>query len=442
MLYAGVIFFLALQFLRPQEFIEVIKGWRLVLAAMIVLVPIWAVTLQWKKILRTPIDLFCFAFYGACVLSWLNYWPIRTLSAGGPAVRVGKIFLGYLLVAHALETRRKLVGGVWMIMLMLLLVGLLGHEIQTGPTAGQYGSIGMFNNRNDFAYAMSMLIPVGLAFVLAAGPLGKVVGLGAFVLGTIQIYITESRGGALAAMAAAYAVLVTLPRSKIARTILVVLGIAGVLIPFMFSKRLQSIGRYRRDKSVKGRLEIWSDCLTRFKRHPVIGHGAMTWQDLPDTPRDTHSSYMRVIVELGSVGLFAFVGMLFYALRTSHKLSRAPPHPTIRVVALSMTGIIVGQIVGGLFQTRVYYPFVYAALGVASALAVVASREEGELAEPTGRPELPADALSGLSSDLWERSRGAGFRAPGLVHRKDLVWVGGLAFACLLIYWRFLIFSF
>jgi len=144
MLYLGVLFLLILTYLRPQEFITIIQGWPIVFWTMVVLALPWLATLSYRKLLRTRIDLFMFLLWLIAVISWWNYWKSHMHS---PAKEFGRVLLIYLFVAHAIDSRAKLTGVVWMTLLGLLIVGMMG-----GRDVGlkdQYASIGLFNNRNQ-----------------------------------------------------------------------------------------------------------------------------------------------------------------------------------------------------------------------------------------------------------------------------------------------------
>ncbi len=440
MLYVGVIFFLILQFLRPQEFVPLLYGLRLVYWTMILLVPIWAIKLQWKKLLRTPVDLMIFGFYLICILSWWNYYKSRMFLPGGPVFTLIPPMLIYFLTAHAVDTRQKLVGGVWMVFLSLIIIGLLAGE-DVGLT-GQYASIGMFDNRNDFAYAMAILAPIGFAFLLAGSAPEKIAGLGAMILAFGQVVASGSRGGLLATLGAVYAVLLTRPRRAFVRFGMALAGIIAFGFVLSFSPRLQTVGGYTRDGSAMGRVEVWGMCLTLFRNHRFIGHGARTWLLTPGTPRDTHSSYMRVLFELGTIGLFIYLGVFFYAMRASYKITQQGSSGRMRVMGLAIFGILAGQTIGSVLQTRVYYPFVFAILGLSSALLLVSSREQGQIPEPTGRADWPPDRLSGLTPDLWNQSAGSGFSAPGLWNKRDFYIIAGLTFLCWLVHKLFVMRSY
>jgi len=432
MLYAGVLVFLMLQYLRPQEFITLIRGARLVFISMLVLVPPWLATLQLKKVLRTPEDLFMFLFWVICVVSYWNHWKSHFYI---PLQAVGKTLLCYLLVAHVIDTRRKLAGVIWMAMLMLLIVASTAGTLETGGTKGQYASfIPMFDNRNDFAYAMAIMLPIALAFALRGDAFARIVGAGTALAGVVILLPSDSRGGQLASIFALYTILFIQAKSKLGKQIMLIGGILVLMVAFAMSARLATVGQYKEDKSAMGRVEVWARALEMFREKPFIGKGYMSWRD--HAKRDSHSSYMRAIGELGGIGLFIYIGLLFYALRDAYQIAMRATTRTLRVCAMGMTGVMVGHIIGSLFQTRLYHSFVLVQIAVISGMRLVADRE-GALPRPA-----PAGRPGAESPGPWQLSQGAGFMAPGLVNRKDLLKIGALTFGCWLLHKVFVMYSF
>jgi putative inorganic carbon (hco3(-)) transporter len=436
MLYVGVLFLLILTYLRPQEFITIIRGWPLTFWTMVVLALPWMATLTYRKLLRTRIDFFMFLLWLIAIISWWNYWKSNMHS---PAREFGRALLIYLFIAHAIDSRPKLAGVVWMTLLSLLLVGMMGGR-DVG-LRGQYASIGLFNNRNDFAYALAMLFPIGLAFFLKGDPFAKIVGAGACIVAIVQTVLTDSRGGQLALIIAGGAVFYALAKTRLTQKVMLVLGIASLFFAIFASARLGTVGDYKEDASAMGRVEMWVLALQvaplpwdpgqyrEFFRRPLYGLIGCGYKRFKDNPfvrfrRDTHSSYMRALAELGGIGLFIYVGLLWFAARDSHRMALHAIHPTTRVMALGLFGLTIGQVSAGLFQTRVYHIIVLTQFAIISAMQLVDQRNRYELETANDVPGSQRIE----DCRLWIDSFGSGFRTPNLVTKRDLKIVLGLTF--------------
>jgi O-antigen ligase len=435
MLYAGVLFYLMLSYIRPQEFVPLITGWRLVFYTMLVLLPPWLVTLQWRKMLRTRIDLFMFLFWLIIIISWWTVWKSHMYS---PAMEFGKTMISYLFVAHVIDTRRKLAGAVWMTLLTLMVVGMLGGKDVGLP--GQYASIGLFNNRNDFAYAMAMLFPLGLAFFLKGDPFAKIVGAGACVVAIFEVGMSSSRGGAFALIIAGGAVFYGLARTRMGRNIMLVMGAVAFVTAITLSARLGSVTDYQQDASSMGRVEAWATALQLFGNHPIIGVGFQQFkkQDEMRIRVDTHNSYMRAISELGGTGLFIYIGLLWFTVLEARRIMMNGVHPNTRVIALGLFALVVGQAAASLFQTRTYHAIVLVQFALVSAMRLVDERDRLEL-------ETAYDVPGSQRVEdcrLWISSFQSGLFTRNLITKRDLKIIGVLTGLCWLMHKVFVMRSF
>jgi len=320
MLYVGVLLFLVFEYLRPQEIPNsLIYGWRVTLALMLVLLPPWLFTLQAKKLLRTPEDLFMGLYWCVIVFSYVKYHPSRVPDV---AWTFGKVLLCYLFVAHVIDSRRRLAAA--MLVMCLLLFGVAMQAGWEVGNKGQYASVGMFANRNDFAHGIAAVLPIAAAFLLAGGVFLKIVGLGLMIAIIPEIIKSDSRGGQLAAMVAVYAILVVRAQKTRTRNLMIVLGLLGGLAVFTVSERMATVVEYQTDPSAMGRVMFWSTCLRSFRATPLnllMGRGYGTIIEGMYRSRGAHSSYMNNLFELGGPGLFVLIGLLFFAA-TSARASR------------------------------------------------------------------------------------------------------------------------
>ena len=70
----------------------------------------------------------------------------------------------------------------------------------------------------------------------------------------------------------------------------------------------QSTG-YRQDESAMGRIQAWSKGWQLLKSNPIVGVGKDQFRE--HYKKDTHSSYVRAGAELGLLGLYALMGMIY-----------------------------------------------------------------------------------------------------------------------------------
>ncbi len=424
MLYVGVLIFLFLIYLRPQEWVPMIYGWRIVFAVMLALLPPWLLTLHSKKLFRTPEDLFMGLYWCVCVFSIFKASP-----SGVPDVAwgFGKVVLCYLFVAHVIDSRGKL--GVALFVMCLLLLGIAMKAGWNVGTQGQYASVGMFANRNDFAHGIAATLPLAVAFLLRGGLLLKISGAGLMATIIPQIIKSGSRGGQLAAMFAVYTVLIVRVKTRRARYAMLVLGALGAFGAFAASGRLGTVLHYQQDESAMARITIWSHSLSAVHATPfnfVIGRGyglitAGMWRS-----RSAHSSYMNNLYELGVPGVFVLVGLLFFAFRDAYSVAKNAIHPTTRMFALGLTGLMAGTIVGSAVESLSYRIYVLVPVAMISAMRIIEQRERAA----TTPAEHSGTERGGEYFLYPPVTAGSGLAEHRLVTKKELGIVAALTFGC------------
>lgn len=126
---------------------------------------------------------------------------------------------------------------------------------------------------------------------------------------------------------------------------------ASVLFPFLSvsSKVKNMFGALDFDSnSVRGliaadpsglmRLHNWGTVLARWKQHPFFGNGLSSLFDLPTTP---DGWYIRLLGEVGLIGLLAFLCLMFIIIRFEWKLYRQTQSPLQKYFVL---GVLLGTI--------------------------------------------------------------------------------------------------
>ncbi len=322
-----------------------------------------------------------------------------------------------------------------MTMFTLLLVTLLAGQ---DPIRQQYASVGSFSNRNEFATSVATLLSLAAVYMLRGRLLAKLVAAGIMVAGVSGVILSESRGGQLASIFGVFAVLYVQARSRGARTAMLIVGVLGLMVAMSLGGRLGTVTTYRLEKSAMGRVYAWQEALGMFKAHPFIGIGHEKFQRY--SSRDSHSSYMRVIAELGGPGLFLYIGLLFYSLRDTLSIARNAIHPGTRLIAQGMTGVLVGYMVGSLAITRAYSLFALMQIAVVSALRLVADRERLEF-ESSGEAPIMSATSPPEPPGPWLASLGPGLIAPHLVTKKDFWKIIAITVGCWFTYKAFVIFS-
>jgi O-antigen ligase len=107
-------------------------------------------------------------------------------------------------------------------------------------------------------------------------------------------------------------------------TILIISMIVGLIIEYSFDIVSMFVTSQGRDMTLSSRTFLWKDLLA-FRTNPVIGVGygsfwlgdRMTrlWELHPFMPNESHNGYLNIYLELGCIGLFLLVGVIYSAYR-------------------------------------------------------------------------------------------------------------------------------
>jgi O-antigen ligase len=96
----------------------------------------------------------------------------------------------------------------------------------------------------------------------------------------------------------------------------------------------EQIGGVTFDTSSSARIKSWKQAFEAVPTHPILGWGVTGW-------RFIDAQYLKVIVETGIVGLFAFLLMLYHILKNSWQTYKSGQDPLFQGVAL---GLFVGTL--------------------------------------------------------------------------------------------------
>jgi len=227
---------------------------------------------------------------------------------------------------------------VRLVLKALALSGIALAAVAVVGYAGGRAVVQSMYDSNDLAYVLVGVLPFALAFAVTARGLRRMVWYGIAATTTAAALLTQSRGGFLALIAVALA-LVWRPlrspepvenlrrsRSGILRRALVALALAAVvwtLLPPSARERLGSVtslsSDYNTDLKIKGsRAAIWKRSTIAALKRP-IGYGIDTFASVDGANggqyRAAHNSAVEVLVELGVLGLILWLRLFWLSWR-------------------------------------------------------------------------------------------------------------------------------
>jgi hypothetical protein len=425
--------YLVLTYIRLPELEPDLARWRIMLwlGTMGLAVSVVPALLR-RQVLRTPQLYWMLGFLASLALSravqgWLGgAW--RAIADFGS---VAAAFFLILFNVTTLKRLRVLVGVLVLLSLAIAAQGILayhaGHMADRlilsrplepagafeadDPAAGRpllsrIRAMGVLADPNDLAQALIAVLPF-LALAWRSGrPLYSllVVGLPAGLL-LYAIYLTRSRGAVvglgvtvLLAVGHRAGLLKAAPLAAVAIVALVTAGITG-------GRPLSLL-----EASAAGRWEAWSAGLAMLKQNPLFGVGFHAFTDYHE--RASHNSFVNCFAELGLVGYFFWLGLLYITLRELFTLVRqgrdGEGASAFHRWAVATLVAIAAYLACGWFLSRTYTITLYLLVALA-AVVLQRAREHGVFAPPLAWPRMLASvaALQAASVAvvyLWART--------------------------------------
>lgn len=378
----------AVLFIRPAELVPALLALPIyqvvILACTLVSFPQILKQLDLNRLVRQPVTACVVGMLAAIALSHLSHlfiWGARYYSADfAKTVLYFLIFMGVVTSARKLEQFYTA-----LLILLAIMAGLsLFHyygiiyipeldsltQREFDPNTGEVITItrlqstGIFNDPNDFG--MILVIGVVLCFHRfgRSAFFGKAATLGLAALFTYLVYLTKSRGAALAFLSA-MGVLVY-ARWGLKKAILAAVLLLPV-VAVIFSSR--------QDGGVEGgtgqsRIQLWAEGMSLVKQYPIFGLGANLFGD--EVGLVAHNSFVHCYAELGLFGGTIFFGCFFFAFLQLIQQFRAPELTSDRELrgrTATALAILTGATVSLLTLSRSYITPTYMVLSIAAATA-------------------------------------------------------------------------
>jgi hypothetical protein len=433
--FVALILFLALYYVRPQEWTPNFDTLHpiQILSVLALFAMIQTKKLRPRDLVRTPLD-------------WLVlFYFIWTLIAGFQFRRslseIQSVLLFYFVAVRSLDSipRQKTFLAWWCFFIVVIaglsvasLYGfdpLQSNDLTQGPMKGRLVlNLSIFNNPNALAHSVIPAVP--LIYYLFVWR--RVAAKAAIVMLAIPVYcilLTQSKGAFLSGFATLLATL-TFGRARIWQVLVLVLTIAFGYGALYSLPRMNELRNSKTDPAIQGRVAAYSYGLQLMRsnwfgiglgnfeesflhngpmeKHVVVrnfrnGNSTLSREGNDEgTPtqrrvdiwahyvKATHSSYNQNGAELGYVGLFLFVGLLYCCVRTL-LLMKCESSDEERI-RRALFALVVAYAVSSWMVDFCYRPTFFLFIAAISGLHRHFLRKEEENQEPS--EEEPAPVLS------------------------------------------------
>jgi O-antigen ligase len=270
------------------------------------------------------------------------------------------VFISLSLILSIEGIQHKLGGGVGWAGQAL---GWVDQDVIAAGGTGRTKWIGIFDGPGVF----SVIYTIALPFVLAGtnrafSIVVRIISLAALPLLIIAIYCNGSRGGFVATIA----ILViyfgrNFKRSKLS----IAIGVLAVIMMFLLAPSYMTEVNDS-SKSAYHRIEMWSEGLEMVIQNPVFGIGRGNFVSYTGS-LVAHNSAIEIMGEMGIIGLFIWIGLIFLALRNILLYSKETETEQERLVAIALFIAVIGYLVSSMFVTLEYETF-YILLALAGVL--------------------------------------------------------------------------
>jgi O-antigen ligase/polysaccharide polymerase Wzy-like membrane protein len=269
-----------------------------------------------------------------------------------------------------------------------------GFDDSPGSFMKRIRGLGLLHDPNDLALGLVMALPLVWAGSRKRAFMRNVlliwVPSGVLLYG---LYLTRSRGGALAFVVT----LCAAASRKIGRIpailLFVVLISGGFVVSFASGRALSTT-----DEAVSGRFDAWSEGLQMLKSQPLLGVGYGLFIDHHDLT--AHNSLVLCFAETGLIGYFFWFGLLLITFAQLHGLKNLPGEEPIDVDlrdwASTLQLSLIGFMTAAMFLSRTFIPMLYLLIGLSVALTLIAR----QAMRPVWTPSFPRLGSLVLASEV------------------------------------------
>jgi hypothetical protein len=432
--FVALIIFLALYYLRPQEWLSSFNALHPV--QLLSVMALWSMIARGKirprDLVRTPLDWLIVAYFVWTLIAGFQFWT--TLNG------IEAVLLFYFVAVRSLDTipRLKKFLGWWcafmLIIAALALASLVGidplgsADLTNGVMKDRLIlNLSVFNNPNTLAHSVVPAIPLVYYLVFWRRIFMKA-GVILMAIPLACIFLTQSKGAYLCGFAVILTTLI-FGRSRIWQILVIALAISFGYGALYALPRMNELRHSKTDPAIQGRVAAFQYGLELMQTH-FFGIGLGNFESYffhygpleketvtrispgrqipagPNAPaheldakrhktiienhylKATHCAYNQNGAELGYVGLFLFVGILYCCLRTLLLVkSRDNEEERIR---RALFATVIAYAISSWMVDFCYRPTFFLMVAAISAFHRHLLRKQTEEIKATEPAELPA----------------------------------------------------
>ncbi|HEU0180191.1 MAG TPA: O-antigen ligase family protein [Blastocatellia bacterium] len=333
-----------------------------------------------------------------------------------------KTVIMFILMVNLIDTRRRLFS-LWKLVVIcgvVLGAGAINSYIKgefTSHGLRIHGLVGgMFENPNDLATALDLLLPFAIVLTLVNKGRARLLYLICAVVMAIGVLLTLSRGGFLGLIAMGGLLLWKLGRGRRLKTTLAAALICGLLFaatPGGYGNRMATIFNIDQDQtgSAQLRRELMERAASIAISRPIVGVGMANFHIYSIHENLAHNSYLEIAAELGVIGLIAYLILIFAPLRSLRRIERqtvgmsSKSEREMYWLSVSIQAAFIAYMVCSFFASIQYLWYLYYTAAYAVALRRIHAAEEMQSSSSNNQALAPAPVAKPDRGALWQSYR-------------------------------------
>jgi len=385
--FAGLLLFTAVTYFRPYELIPALSGFTSM--------AFWLAVLTLAVYLPTQLSVEGNLTYRPrevnlillLLLMGLLSIPmaIEPMEAWPAFVDFIKVVTMFIVMINVVRSEKRLRAMFW----LALLVGIvLSFSALNDYRQGKFllgglriqGALGgMFDNPNDMALYLVMLIPLSLGLMFVARSISKRLIYGALALLMISgVVVSFSRAGFMALTVAVFVMAWKLGRRN-RMAVVAMFIVAGalffILVPPAYLGRLGTLlggSDWGGEGSAHAREGLLIRSVWVMLRHPLLGVGMHNFHNVSIREQVSHNAYTQIGAEMGIAALIFYVLFIVASLKRMRQIERetfeSRAQQRIYYLAVGLQACLIGYMVCSFFVSVAYLWYIYYLVGYALCL--------------------------------------------------------------------------
>lgn len=391
--------YLVFEYVRPQQIYPVINVLPWAQTALIL-------TIVGFMLARKPLR---FHFTDFLMVTFLAVLAWSAVSSEYPEYSIARldVFYSWVIVVwcfhNAVNTRKKLFLITVFFLLACFKMSLFGAKVWAGrgfsfTDWGIQGPPGFFNNSGELSLLMVMVVALSICFLrgfsASMSRMQKLVYYLLPITAAMTVLASSSRGGQLSMIVVMVMYFLVVHKASIKRiaALGLVIGLVFIGLPEEQKARFDAIGT---DRTSEARLAYWGAAWDMMNEHKLLGVGHYAFpqyfrdyyrprmeKDNPlfDRMEVAHNTYLDLGATTGYLGLSVYLLLVYQCFRLTRKtrrlLAERGDEGWIFEFSRGLDLSMVGYLVGSLFMSVAFYPFIYLQLMLSQAMFSTVAQEK------------------------------------------------------------------